>query len=48
MEEGPGVRVYFRGKHWEEHVDFYSTTARQEILTELMLAGFKVVEPDRK
>jgi hypothetical protein len=47
-EYGPGVRVFFRGKHWEEHVDFYSTTARQEILAELKLAGFKVVEPDRK
>lgn len=47
-EYGPGVRAFFRGKHWEEHVDFYSTIARQEILAELRQAGFYVVEADRK
>jgi hypothetical protein len=41
---GPGVRIFFRGKHWEEHVDFYSMTGRAEIMAELRAAGFNVVE----
>lgn len=47
-EDGPGVRVFFRGKHWEEHVDFYSSTAPQAILADLKQAGFNVVESGRK
>ena len=43
-EEGPGVRIFFRGQHWEEFVDFYSTTGQGDVLDELRNAGFKVVE----
>ena len=43
-EEGPGVRIFFRGQHWEEFVDFYSLTGQGEVLDELRNAGFKVVE----
>ena len=40
-----GVRIFFRGKHWEEYVDFYSMSARREVLAELRQAGFNVEEP---
>ena|SRR6187402_1482216 len=43
-EEGPGIRIFFRGQHWEEFVDFYSLTGQGEVLDELRNAGFKVVE----
>ena len=43
-EEGLGVRIFFRGQHWEELVDFYSLTGQGEVLDELRNAGFKVVE----
>ena len=42
--EGPGVRIFFKGAHWEEHVDFYSTSAWREVLAELRYAGFNIVE----
>ena len=41
---GPGVRIFFRGEHWEEHVDFYSMTARAEIIAKLRAAGFNALE----
>jgi hypothetical protein len=43
-EEGPGVRIFFRGQHWEEFVDFYSFFGRDDVLDELKKAGFNVVE----
>ena len=46
--EGPGVRIFFRGQHWEEHVDFYSMSAWREVLAELKYHGFTVPEPPRK
>jgi hypothetical protein len=42
---GPGVRIFFRGAHWEEYVDFYSMSAWREVLAELKQAGFNVPEP---
>lgn len=46
--EGPGVRIFFRGQHWEEHVDFYSMSAWREVLAELKYHGFTVPElPDK-
>jgi len=42
--EGRGVRIFFRGQHWEEFVDFYSLTGQGEVLVELRSAGFNVVE----
>jgi hypothetical protein len=42
---GPGVRIVFRGKHWDEHVDFYSISAWREVLAELKNHGFTVVDP---
>ena len=44
MGGGPGVRLFFRGQHWEEHVDFNSMGAWREVLAELQYAGFNVVE----
>jgi hypothetical protein len=41
--DGAGVRIYFRGKHWEEYVDFYSVFAQREVLVALVNAGFNVV-----
>ncbi len=42
--DGPGVRIFFRGQHWEEYVDFYSLSAWREVLAELRYAGFNIVE----
>lgn len=44
-EGGAGLRIFYRGQHWEEYVDFYSRPGRDEILAELRRAGFNVVEP---
>lgn len=46
-EEGPGVRIFFRGQHWEEFVDFYSFSGWGDVLDELKNAGFNVVEEAR-
>jgi hypothetical protein len=46
-EGGPGVRLFFRGQLGEESVDFYSLSARSEVLAELKQAGFNVVEMPR-
>ena len=43
-EEGPGVRIFFRGQHWEEYVDFYTTIGQGDVLDALRNAGFNVVE----
>jgi len=43
-ERGPGVRIFFRGQHWEDHVDFYSVSGQDEILSVLKHVGFNVVE----
>jgi len=43
--DGPGVRIFFRGQHWEEYVDFYSSSGWREAFAELRVAGFNVVEP---
>ena len=43
-EVGPGVRIFFRGQHWEEYVDFYSTMGQGDVLDALRNAGFNVVE----
>ena len=43
-QEGPGVRIFFRGQQWEDHVDFYSTSARDEVLSVLKHVGFNVVD----
>ena len=43
-EEGPGVRIFFRGQHWEEFVDFYTTIGQGDVLDALRNAGFNVVE----
>jgi hypothetical protein len=42
--EGRGVRIFFRGQHWEEYVDFYSMTGQRDVLLELRSAGFNVLE----
>jgi hypothetical protein len=41
---GPGVRIFFRGQHWEEFVDFYTTIGQGDVLDALRNAGFNVVE----
>jgi hypothetical protein len=41
-EGSPGVRIFFRGPHWEEFVDFYSLSGRGEVLGALAHAGFTV------
>jgi len=43
-EVGPGVRIFFRGQHWEEYVDFYTTIGQGDVLDALRNAGFNVVE----
>ena len=43
-EVGPGVRIFFRGQHWEEFVDFYTTIGQGDVLDALRNAGFNVVE----
>jgi hypothetical protein len=43
-EEGPGVRIFFQGQHWEEYVDFYTTIGQGDVLDALRNAGFNVVE----
>jgi len=43
-EDGPGVRIFFRGQHWEEFVDFYTMIGQGDVLDELKSAGFNVVE----
>jgi hypothetical protein len=43
-EDGPGVRIFFRGQHWEEFVDFYTIMGEGDVLHVLRNAGFKVVE----
>jgi hypothetical protein len=45
---GAGVRIYFRGKHWEEYVDFYSGSAQREVLVALVNAGFNVIHDGAK
>jgi hypothetical protein len=42
---GAGVRIFFRGQHWEEYVDFHSMSAWREVLAELKYHGFTVREP---
>ena len=44
-EQGPGVRIFFRGEYCEEFVDFYSISGWREAFAELRYAGFNVVEP---
>ncbi|HTU65866.1 MAG TPA: hypothetical protein VMF52_07950 [Steroidobacteraceae bacterium] len=46
-DDGPGVRIFCRGKFWDESVDFYSLSARDEVLAELKIAGFNVVDVPR-
>jgi len=43
-EEGPGIRIFFQGQHWEEFVDFYTMTGARNLLVELRNAGFKITE----
>jgi hypothetical protein len=43
-----GVRIFFRGQHWDDYVDFYSLSAWREVLAELKHHGFTVQEPPDK
>jgi len=43
-EVGPGVRIFFRGQHWEEFIDFYTTIGQGDVLDAIRHAGITVVD----
>jgi hypothetical protein len=43
-----GVRLFYRGEHWEESLDFRcSKSTSGEVLDLLRRAGFKIAKPDK-